>query len=146
MVAQKYNIARYFNPSGLIRLCSKGEIQNLTEEQTKQFDINSILRDAKAKRVDNYETFVVNLEEHTDWNNLVIWVSALLSCHGDKILRLKGIINSPAGRLLIQGVWPNIQKPQRLPEEFHERKNFLVLIGRNFNKENIKKAAQFLNS
>ena len=31
VVAQKYNIARYFNPSGLIRLCSKGEIQNLTE-------------------------------------------------------------------------------------------------------------------
>ena len=146
VVAQKYNIARYFNPSGLIKSCSNGEIQNLTEEQTKQFDINSILRDAKAKRVDNYETFVVNLEEHTDWNNLVIWVSALLSCHGDKILRLKGIINSPAGRLLIQGVGPNIQKPQRLPKDFHESQNFLVLIGRGFDKETIMKSANFLNT
>ena len=146
IIAQKYNIARYFNPTALIRSCSKGEIQNLNKEQTQQFDINSVLSEAKSEKVNSYETFIIDLEEQTDWNNLVIWVSALLSCHGDKILRLKGILKSPAGRLLVQGVGPNIQKPQRLPEEFHERKNFLVLIGRNFNKENIKKAAQFLNS
>jgi len=146
VVAQKYNIARYFNPSALIRSCSKGEIQNLTEEQTRQFGIKSILPDAKTKRVNSYETFIVNLEENTDWNNLVIWVSALLSCHGDKILRLKGIINSPAGRLLVQGVGPNIQKPQRLPKEFYESKNFLVLIGRGFDKTDIKRSANFLNT
>tara|TARA_Y100001933_G_scaffold35640_1_gene30668 strand:+ start:4086 stop:5033 length:948 start_codon:yes stop_codon:yes gene_type:complete len=146
VVAQKYNIARYFNPSALIRSCSKGEIQNLTEEQTRQFGIKSILPDAKTERVNSYETFIVNLEENTDWNNLVIWVSALLSCHGDKILRLKGIINSPAGRLLVQGVGPNIQKPQRLPKEFYESKNFLVLIGRGFDKTDIKRSANFLNT
>lgn len=146
VVAQKYNIARYFNPSALIRSCSKGEIQNLTEEQTRHFGIKSILPDAKTKRVNSYETFIVNLEENTDWNNLVIWVSALLSCHGDKILRLKGIINSPAGRLLVQGVGPNIQKPQRLPKEFYESKNFLVLIGRGFDKTDIKRSANFLNT
>ena len=146
VVAQKYNIARYFNPSALIRSCSKGEIQNLTEEQTRQFGIKSILPDAKTTRVNSYETFIVNLEENTDWNNLVIWVSALLSCHGDKILRLKGIINSPAGRLLVQGVGPNIQKPQRLPKEFYESKNFLVLIGRGFDKTDIKRSANFLNT
>ena len=146
VVAQKYNIARYFNPSALIRSCSKGEIQNLTEEQTRQFGIKSILPDAKTKRVNSYETFIVNLEENTDWNNLVIWVSALLSCLGDKILRLKGIINSPAGRLLVQGVGPNIQKPQRLPKEFYESKNFLVLIGRGFDKTDIKRSANFLNT
>ena len=146
VVAQKYNIARYFNPSALIRSCSKGEIQNLTKEQTRQFGIKSILPDAKTKRVNSYETFIVNLEENTDWNNLVIWVSALLSCHGDKILRLKGIINSPAGRLLVQGVGPNIQKPQRLPKEFYESKNFLVLIGRGFDKTDIKRSANFLNT
>ena len=146
VVAQKYNIARYFNPSALIRSCSKGEIQNLTEEQTQKFVIKSILPDVKTKRVNSYETFIVNLEENTDWNNLVIWVSALLSCHGDKILRLKGIINSPAGRLLVQGVGPNIQKPQRLPKEFCESKNFLVLIGRGFDKTDIKRSANFLNT
>ena len=145
VVAQKYNIARSFNPSALIRSCSKGEIQNLTEEQTKQIDINSIFPYVKSETADNYETFIINIEENTDWNNIVIWVSALLSCHGNKILRLKGIINSPAGRLLIQGVGPNIQKPQRLPKELHKSKNFLVLIGRGFDKESIKKSANFLN-
>ena len=59
VVAQKYNIARYFNPSALIRSCSKGEIQNLTEEQTRQFGIKSILPDAKTERVNSYETFII---------------------------------------------------------------------------------------
>ena len=58
VVAQKYNIARSFNPSALIRSCSKGEIQNLTEEQTKQIDINSIFPYVKSETADNYETFI----------------------------------------------------------------------------------------
>lgn len=63
----------------------------------------------------------------TDWAALSLWLSALLHVHGDKLLRVKGTVQTPAGRLLIQGVRRVVQPPEILPDCASD--NALVFIG-----------------
>ena len=48
-----------------------------------------------------------------DWPSLSVWLSALVHHHGENILRIKGIVDSPAGNLLLQSVGRSIQPPSR---------------------------------
>jgi G3E family GTPase len=50
-----------------------------------------------------------------DWASLSLWLSALLHAHGDRLIRLKGVVQTPAGRLLIQTVRKTVQPPEMLP-------------------------------
>ena len=104
-----------------------------------------MLLDVQIDNGNKFETFVIQLSEKTDWNTLVVWMSALLSCHGKRIMRLKGVVNSPAGKLLIQGVGSNIQKPQILPKSFANKKCFLVLIGVDFKEVDVQQSMRYLN-
>lgn len=51
-------------------------------------------------------SFVLKLEEEIDWPAFTLWLSALLHRHGDKILRVKGMVDlrSTGKPLVIQGV------------------------------------------
>ncbi|MDO8882914.1 MAG: GTP-binding protein [Pseudotabrizicola sp.] len=51
-----------------------------------------------------------------DWASLSLWLSALLHAHGDRLIRLKVVIRTPAGRLLIQTVRRTVQPPEILTE------------------------------
>lgn len=51
-----------------------------------------------------------------DWASLSLWLSAVLHAHGDKLIRLKGVVRTPAGRLLIQTVRRTVQPPEMLPD------------------------------
>jgi G3E family GTPase len=51
-----------------------------------------------------------------DWASLSLWLSALLHAHGDRLIRLKGVVQTPAGRLLIQTVRRTVQPPEILPD------------------------------
>ena len=50
-----------------------------------------------------------------DWASLSLWLSALLHAHGDRLIRLNGVVQTPAGRLLIQTVRQTMQPPELLP-------------------------------
>lgn len=50
-----------------------------------------------------------------DWASLSLWLSALLHAHGDRLIRLKGVVRTPGGRLLIQTVRRTVQPPEMLP-------------------------------
>ena len=50
-----------------------------------------------------------------DWPSLSLWLSALLHARGDRLIRLKGVVQTPAGRLLIQTVRQTMQPPELLP-------------------------------
>lgn len=52
----------------------------------------------------------------TDWAALSLWLSALLHVHGDRLVRIKGVVRTPAGRLLIQTVRRQVQPPEVIPE------------------------------
>ncbi len=68
------------------------------------------------------------LPDGTEWAALSLWLSALLHVHGDRLVRLKGVIRAPAGRLLIQTVRRSVQPPEILPEGAGTD-NVLAVIG-----------------
>jgi G3E family GTPase len=67
-----------------------------------------------------------------DWAALSLWLSALIRARGDQIVRIKGAVPTPAGRLLIQTVRQIVQSPEILPEHVQPAKpSTLVFIGRD---------------
>ena len=72
------------------------------------------------------------------WVGFSVWLSALLNLHGDQIVRIKGIVRTPNGRLLLQSVRKVMQNPERIPDELDNTldiaENKVVLIGRNLDE------------
>ncbi|WP_435170141.1 CobW family GTP-binding protein [Falsirhodobacter sp. 1013] len=75
---------------------------------------------------------LLHLPLDTDWTALSVWLSALLHARGHDIVRIKGVVRAPAGRLLVQTVRRAVQRPEVLPEEAGADDNRLVFIGRGF--------------
>ena len=76
------------------------------------------------------------------WWALSAWLSALLFARGDRIVRVKGVISTPAGRLLLQSVRRHVQPPEILPEESGGAPDvdFIVLIGRDIDDERLRRS------
>lgn len=65
-----------------------------------------------------------------DWTALTLWLSALLHVHGAQIVRVKGVVASPAGDLLIQAVRNTVQSPEKIPARTEPvSSDKLILIG-----------------
>ncbi|MEM5474710.1 GTP-binding protein [Pacificibacter sp. AS14] len=67
------------------------------------------------------------------WVGLSVWLSAMLYVHGNQLVRVKGVVRTPSGRLLLQSVRKVMQSPERIPDEFSSESNVentLVIIGR----------------
>lgn len=80
-------------------------------------------------------TVTLDLGEPIDWAALTVWLSALIHARGDDIIRIKGTVRTPRGRLLLQSVRKVVQSPEILPDESQSantRGSSLVLIGRRF--------------
>jgi G3E family GTPase len=80
-----------------------------------------------------------------DWGALSVWLSALLCAAGGDVLRVKGVIATPAGRLLLQSVRDKVQPPQLLPPAPEGQEpaaeapaNALVVIGRNLDEARLR--------
>lgn len=76
-------------------------------------------------------TCQLDLGDDPDWTALTLWLSALLHARGDQIVRVKGVVAAPAGRLLVQAVRNRVQAPEVLPNSDGPaaNDNTLVLIG-----------------
>lgn len=59
---------------------------------------------------------VLALPPGCDWAVLSLWLAALIHAHGDRLIRIKGVIRTPAGRLLLQTVRRHVQPPEILPQ------------------------------
>lgn len=81
------------------------------------------------------------LDESVDWTAFTVWLSALLHARGDDIVRVKGVVRTPAGRLLLQTVRKIVQSPEILPEQgdTHED-NMIVVIGRGYKPDQLKRS------
>ena len=66
------------------------------------------------------------------WPVFAVWLSALLHAHGNELLRIKGIVRAPTGRLLIQAVHRQVQSPETLPGPIDEADGTLVVFGRGY--------------
>lgn len=66
-----------------------------------------------------------------DWNAFGLWLSMLLHAHGDKIMRVKGLLDAgEPGSVLLNGVQHIIHPPEHLPDwpESCERRSHVVFI------------------
>jgi G3E family GTPase len=75
---------------------------------------------------------VLHLPVDLDWAETMVWLSALLQARGDRVVRVKGVIPSAAGRLLVQSVRGVVEPPELLPPQPRDGDGRLVLLGRGF--------------
>lgn len=80
------------------------------------------------------------------WVALSTWLSALLHARGDDIVRIKGVVRTPAGRLLLQSVRRVVQPPEILPDDDAAlagpapEEGVIVLIGRGMTAETLERS------
>jgi len=84
----------------------------------------------------------LDLGSKADWTAFTVWLSALLYARGDQIVRIKGVVCTPAGRLLLQTVRQSVQSPEILPDlGFRlETDNTIAVIGRGFTQGQLAKS------
>lgn len=80
----------------------------------------------------------VGIPSDLDWSAFTLWLSALLHARGDDLVRVKGVVRTPAGRLLLQTVRKVVQSPEILPEQGDMRHdNLIVFIGRGYRPDDL---------
>ena len=82
----------------------------------------------------------LDIGEDIDWTAFSVWLSALIHARGDDILRVKGVVRTPAGRLLLQSVRRIVQSPEMLPSDGAGDDGSLVFIGRGFGADQLTKS------
>ncbi len=83
----------------------------------------------------------LRLDETIDWTGFSVWLSALLHARGDDVMRVKGVIRTPAGRLLLQSVRRAVQSPEILPEErAGPDDDTVAIIGRGYEPEHLMRS------
>ena len=80
-------------------------------------------------------------DEPLNWDSFVTWIEALISVHGESLLRIKGILNVDETNqpVVIHGVQHVFHPPSVLdswPDD--SRQTRIVMITRNLNQEPIE--------
>jgi G3E family GTPase len=86
----------------------------------------------------------VDLDPSIDWTAFAVWLSALLHARGEDVMRVKGVMRTPAGRLLLQSVRRAVQSPEILPDdEAAGEDNAMVFIGRGFTAHDLRRSLRY---
>lgn len=86
-------------------------------------------------------SFTVPLEGKVDWPAFTVWLSALLHAHGDRILRVKGLLHTTSSDrpLAIHGVQHVMHPPTHIAED-GAGSSFLVFIASGIRKGEIERS------
>ena len=84
-----------------------------------------------------------------DWTAFGVWMSMLLHRHGDRVLRLKGLLNVAGvpGPVLVNGVQHLVHPPAHLdrwPDD--DRASRLIVISSGLDREEIERSMQVFNA
>ena len=85
----------------------------------------------------------LTLDERLDWNAFGVWLSALLHRHGQRILRVKGIldVSDVDGPVVLQAVEHLMHPPVHLPNwPDGLRGSRLVFIAKDLDPEDIRRS------
>jgi G3E family GTPase len=85
----------------------------------------------------------LTIDDAIDWTAFSVWLSALLHARGDDVVRVKGVVRTPAGRLLVQTVRKIVQSPEILPEQDDRpdrEDDVIVVIGRGYLPEDLARS------
>jgi G3E family GTPase len=87
--------------------------------------------------------FCLRFEGQLDWTAFGVWLTMLLHCHGNDVLRVKGLLNVAAasGPVVIHGVQHLVHPPDHLPEwPDGDRSSRIVFIVRGLSREAIERS------
>lgn len=101
--------------------------------------------DAGAEARPLFPTRLV-LDTTVDWTAFSVWLSALLHARGADVLRVKGVVRTPAGRLLVQAVRQSVQAPEILPAQDGaeaREDDTVVVIGRGYRAEDLRRSLAY---
>ncbi len=84
----------------------------------------------------------IEIDPAIGWEVFSVWLSALLHARGDEIFRIKGVVRTPNGRVLLQCVQKSVLPPEILPAGAadHSFDNRLAFIGRGFDAGRLKRS------
>lgn len=104
-------------------------------------DLPQDLREPGPAHAEDIYSFTITINESIDWPAFTVWLSALLHHHGERILRVKGLLETSSSRtrLAIHGVQHVMHPPTHLPEQAEaDRRSFIVFILRGISRERIE--------
>ncbi len=97
---------------------------------------------------DGVQSFCIQTDRPLDWTAFGIWMSMLLHCHGDKVLRIKGLLNvrDVETPVLINGVQHIVHPPVHLAEwPDNEHNSRLIFIVQGMSVDNIRRSLDAFN-
>ncbi len=98
---------------------------------------------------DGTYSFSVRVDTPLDWSAFGIWMTMLLNRHGDKVLRIKGLLNvaDVAAPVLINGVQHVVHPPvhlERWPDADHSSR--IVFVVQGLSRERIEVSLKVFNA
>lgn len=115
----------------LVRLFDRTEGPSVTRQSAGPFAATEITDHDVA-----VGSFTLTLPDRIDWPAFTLWLSALLHRHGDRILRVKGLVRTSAGAdpIVIHGVQHAMHPPVHLIGKDDGQPSFLVFITRGLDR------------
>lgn len=92
-------------------------------------------------KVDGLNSFVVDYDSPIDWTVFGVWLTALLHSHGDRILRVKGILNVRESEtpVVLHGVQHVMHPPLHLDKwPGEDRGSHVIFITRGISEQAIR--------
>jgi len=141
---------RLRNLNGAARICqtrnSDVDIGTVLDLRSLYVEVRAEKHDHNHRHTDDIETVAISTAGDLDGLKLSHWFRELLAEYGERIMRMKGILNlrKDPDQFVFQGVHMLFEgRPGRAWAEHEDRVNRLVFIGRDLDKEKIKQG--FLN-
>jgi G3E family GTPase len=132
------------NLNGAARVCqtrnSDIDIATVLDLRSLDIEVRAEKHDHNHKHTEDIETVAISTAGDLDGLKLSHWFRELLAEFGERIMRMKGILNlrKDPDQFVFQGVHMLFEgRPGRAWADEEERLNRLVLIGRNLDKEKI---------
>jgi G3E family GTPase len=141
---------RLRNLNGAARICqtrnSDVDIGTVLDLRSLDVEVRAEKHDHTHRHTDDIETVAISTAGDLDGLKLSHWFRELLAEYGERIMRMKGILNlrKDPDQFVFQGVHMLFEgRPGRAWAENEEHLNRLVFIGRDLDKEKITQG--FLN-
>ncbi len=132
------------NLNGAARVCqtrnSDIDIGTILDLRALDLEIKASKHDHNHAHTEDIETVAIETAGDLDGVKISQWFRELIGEFGERIMRMKGILNlrKDPDQFVFQGVHMLFEgRPGRAWAETEERMNRLVFIGRNLNKEKI---------
>ena len=107
---------KQINPTPDFHACAFGVEQPLPDLSSTQPVLLPDLDDDEEP----LSSWPLNLDDYgpdgENWVGFSVWLSAMLHTHGDRMVRVKGVVRTLTGRLLLQSVRKVMQTPEILPD------------------------------